>query len=257
MADWVRFEYQGDIGFGVLTDDAINVHSGDMFDAPSATGQSLALAEVHLLPPVRPALMIGLWNNFHQRAQADGLRVPQQPLYFFKPASCFLAHGESIRRPSGYDGRIVFEAELGVVIGRACRAVAETEATDYVFGYTCVNDVTAASVIKEDPSFEQWCRAKGYDSFGACGPYIRTGFDPDGMTVKALQNGRERQSYPISDMIFSPPQLVSRISHFMTLQPGDIISCGTSLGARPMRAGDRIEVVIDGLGTLSNDFRDC
>ncbi len=257
MADWVRFEHQGEIGFGVLSDDAINVHSGDMLDAPSATGELLALAEVKPLPPVRPALMIGLWNNFHQRAQAEGLETPRQPLYFFKPASCFLAHGESIRRPSGYDGRIVFEAELGVVIGRVCRAVAEAEAAGYVFGYTCVNDVTAAPVIKEDPSFEQWCRAKGYDTFGACGPYIRTGIEPHGMTVKALQNGRERQSYPVSDMIFSPVQLVSRISQFMTLQPGDLIACGTSLGARPMRAGDRIDVVIEGLATLSNDFQDC
>lgn len=255
MSDWVRFEQQGKVGFGTLSDEVITAHSGDMFQAPTATAEQLALAEVKLLTPVPPALMIGLWNNFHERARAEGLEIPKDPLYFFKPPSSFLAHGESIRRPAGYAGRIVFEAELGVVIGRTCQAVSEAEAADYVFGYTCVNDVTAGPLIKEDPSFEQWCRAKGYDTFGACGPYIRTGIDPGGMTVKALQNDRERQSYPVSDMVFSPLQLVSRISHFMTLHPGDLIACGTSLGARPMRDGDRIDVQIEGLGTLSNDFR--
>ena len=257
MADWIRFEHNGEAGFGTVAAGSIDVHSGDMFAAPTPTGQRLELADVRLLTPVVPRTMVALWNNFHERARVQELDLPAEPLYFFKPASCFQPHQAPIRRPASWSGRVVFEAELGVVIGRPCCGGSGSAARDYVFGYTCVNDVTAQPIIKEDPSFQQWCRAKGFDTFGPIGPHIRTDVpDPDELTVRALLNGRERQSYPVSDMIFSPLKLVSRISAFMTLHPGDVISCGTSLGAAPLRKGSRIDVVIDGVGTLSNVFED-
>jgi len=225
-----------------------------MFDAPQITGRTLALDEVSVQPPTRPSKMIGLWNNFHAAAAKNGWAIPERPLYFIKPPSCFVGSGATIRRPVAYDGRVVYEGELGIVIGRTCAGVSEEQAGDCIFGYTCVNDVTALQLINEDPAFPQWTRAKSFDTFGPFGPTVATGIDPAGLTVKTLLNGRERQSYPVSDMIFPPEVLVSRISHDMTLWPGDIIACGTSLGVLPLRPGTTVEVVIDGIGTLENRF---
>jgi 2-keto-4-pentenoate hydratase/2-oxohepta-3-ene-1,7-dioic acid hydratase in catechol pathway len=126
-----------------------------------------------------------------------------------------------------------------------------------VFGYTCVNDATALQLIREDPSFPQWTRAKNFDTFAPFGPGIVTGVAPEAlaaMAIRAELNGRERQNYPVGDLFFSPLELVSLISRDMTLEPGDIISCGTGPGAVPMKPGDRIDIVIDGIGRLGNDY---
>ena len=149
---------------------------------------------------------------------------------------------------------MVYEGELGVVIGRRCSGVSEEQAGEYIFGYTCINDVTALQLINQDPAFPQWTRAKSFDTFGPFGPTVAAGLDLAGLTVKTLLNGRERQNYPVSDMIFAPEVLVSRISHDMTLSPGDVIACGTSIGALPMKPGSTVEVVIEGIGTLRNTF---
>jgi len=254
MTHWIRFLHEQTERFGVLEGEKISVFEGDMFAECRSTGQTLGLDEVSILPPSKPSKMIGLWNNFHAAAEKNGWAVPEQPLYFIKPPSCFLGSGGTIRRPSSYDGRVVYEGELGIVIGRNCTAVTEEQADDYIFGYTCINDVTALQLINEDPAFPQWTRAKSFDTFGPFGPTVATGVDPGGLTVKTLLNGRERQSYPVSDMIFPPKMLVSRISHDMSLCPGDIIACGTSLGVLPMKPGSAVEVVIDGIGTLRNTF---
>jgi len=123
---------------------------------------------------------------------------------------------------------------------------------EYIFGYTCVNDVTALDILTRDPSFPQWTRAKSFDTFGPFGPAIATGLDPSTLTVKTLLNGKERQNYPISDAVFSPHEIVSRISKEITLEPGDIITIGTSPGVLPLRPGATVEIVIDGIGTLVN-----
>lgn len=252
MAYWVRFAHAGRQQIGTLEGDSIQVYRGDLFADAQPTGDRLPLAAVRLLTPVTPGKLIGLWNNFHERARAEGLSRPEHPLYFIKPDTCYLADGEPIRRPAGYAGEIVFEGELGIVIGKACRGVSPAEADAYIFGYTCVNDVTARDLLKCDPSFVQWTRAKGCDSFGPFGPGIRTGIDPDGLSVRVLVNGVEKQNYPVADMFFRPREIVACLSQDMTLSPGDIISCGTSSGAGPLQAGDTVQVVIDGVGTLSN-----
>ena len=254
MTHWIRFLHEQTERFGVLEGEKISVFEGDMFAECRSTGQTLGLDEVSILPPSKPSKMIGLWNNFHAAAEKNGWAIPEQPLYFIKPPSCFLGSGGTIRRPSSYDGRVVYEGELGIVIGRNCTAVTEEQADDYIFGYTCINDVTALQLINEDPAFPQWTRAKSFDTFGPFGPTVATGVDPGGLTVKTLLNGRERQSYPVSDMIFPPKMLVSRISHDMSLCPGDIIACGTSLGVLPMKPGSAVEGVIDGIGILRNTF---
>ncbi len=254
MARWVRFDDAGEVGFGTLDGDTITVHEGDLFAAAQATARTLPLAAVTLLTPTAPLKLIALWNNFHAMAAKFELAIPEEPLYFMKGSNSFLAAGQTIRSPRAYHGRVVFEGELGIVIGRTAREVSEREAGDYVFGYTCINDVTAFDLINKDPSFAQWTRAKSFDTFGVFGPVVASGIDPDGLSIRTLLDGEERQNYPVSDMIFSPPQLVSLISRDMTLEPGDVIACGTSVGAGRMKPGSTIEVAIEGIGRLSNRF---
>lgn len=255
MTAWIRFEAAGQVGFGTLDGDRIAVHDGDMFAAARPTGKTLALSDVRILTPCQPTKMIGLWNNFRALAEKLGLTPPEEPLYFLKAPSAFAAHGEMIRRPAGYDGPVVYEGELGVVIGKRCSGIGEAEAAGHIFGYTCANDVTAFGILNKDPSFAQWSRAKSFDGFGVFGPVIATGLDPMTLSVRTELNGDERQNYPVSDMFFPPHRLVSLISHDMTLMPGDIIICGTSVGAGSMKQPENsVSVTIEGIGTLSNKY---
>ncbi|HTJ28415.1 MAG TPA: fumarylacetoacetate hydrolase family protein [Candidatus Limnocylindria bacterium] len=251
---WLRYEHGGRAAFGTLDGETITRYEGDLFAAPAATSETVPLAEVRLLPPTEPAKFIGLWNNFAALGAKLELAVPAEPLYFIKGSNSYAASGETIRQPRFYDGRVVFEAELGIVIGTRCSAVDEHEAEACIFGYTCVNDVTAFDVLNRDPSFAQWTRAKSFDTFGVFGPVVATGLDPERLVIRAILEGEERQNYPASDMIFKPARLVSLISRDMTLMPGDVIACGTSLGAGKMKPGSTIEVAIDGIGTLRNRF---
>jgi 2-keto-4-pentenoate hydratase/2-oxohepta-3-ene-1,7-dioic acid hydratase in catechol pathway len=250
---WLRFDHAGSTGFGTLHGDHVREHEGDMFGACEPTGRMLALAELRLRTPTTPGKVIALWNNFHALGEKLGLSVPSEPLYLLKAPNSYLAHGEVIRKPVD-ESRIVFEGELGIVIGKVCTAVDEDDALDHVFGYTCSNDVTAADILNRDVSFPQWVRAKGFDTFCPMGPVVATGLDPSMLTVTTRLNGDVRQSYPISDMRFSVAQLVSLISFDMTLHPGDVILCGTSIGVGSMKPGSLIEVEIEGIGKLGNRF---
>jgi 2-keto-4-pentenoate hydratase/2-oxohepta-3-ene-1,7-dioic acid hydratase in catechol pathway len=253
MSQWVRFaRADGNAGWGQLHGEEIAVFSGEPWGDAAASGERLAASGVRLLAPVQPRCFIGLWNNFHAMAARTGAGIPAFPLYFLKSPGSLLDPDGVIRPPPGYDGRIVYEGELGVVIGRTCRNVGEAEAEAAIFGHTCVNDVTALGLFGDDPGFSQWARAKGCDSFGPVGPVVATGLDWASLTVRVSLNGRERQNYPASDMILPPARIVSLISREMTLHPGDLIACGTSVGVLPMRAGMVVEVTIDGIGTLRN-----
>ncbi|MDB5359090.1 MAG: 2-hydroxyhepta-2,4-diene,7-dioate isomerase [Rhodospirillales bacterium] len=252
MTLWVRFSQGHIVGFGTLAGDQIAEHQGLMLDGSAPTGRRIPLAEVTLLTPTVPTKFIGLWNNFHASAAKNGNAIPAEPLYFLKGPNSFHPTGAPIRVPPKYEGKILYEGELGIVIGRSLFDVDEDEAEAGIFGYTCVNDVTALDVLRRDPSFVQWTRAKSFDTFGIFGPAIATGLDPATLTIRTLVDGRERQNYAASDMIFQPKQIVSLISRDMTLEPGDIIACGTSLGAGPMRPGAEVEVVIEGIGILAN-----
>lgn len=256
MTNWVRFDRDGTPGFGTLIGDAIAVFDGDMFGMATPTGETLDLADTALLTPCVPSKMVALWNNSKSAADKQGLEQPEDPLFFLKGPNTYLAPGAAIRKPASYDGRVIYEAELGIVIGKTCKDADEAAAADSIFGYTCVNDVTALQVLDADPTFPQWARAKGYDTFGPFGPVIATEIDPASATIRAELNGRERQNYPVSDLFLQPAELVSRLSRFMTLEPGDIVSCGTGPGALPMKPGATIDVTIDGIGTLSNTYED-
>ncbi len=255
MSHWIRFEHAEGRAFGTLEGGTITVHQGDLFESPEATSQKIALKSVKVLTPCVPSKMVALWNNFHALAEKLSLEPPDEPLYFLKANSSFLATGETIRRPGSYDGRVVYEGELGIVIGKLCRGVPEEAAQDHIFGYTCINDVTAIDLLNKDPTFAQWTRAKSFDTFGVFGPVVATGLDPAQLTIRTVLNGEERQNYPVDDMIHPPARLVSRISHDMTLLPGDVIACGTSLGVGSMKQpSNTVEVTIDGIGTLANVF---
>ena len=250
---WIRFEHLGQAGFGTLDDKGVAVHDGDMFSDARPTGQVLPLEGLKLLAPVQPSKMLGLWNNYMALAAKLNLADPAEPLYFLKATSSVLAPGGRIVAPPG-QGKIVFEGELAVVIGRRAKAVSEARALEHVFGYTCVNDVTAAEVLNRDASFAQWVRAKSYDSFCPLGPCIATGLDPATLSVKTWLDGQPRQDYPVADIRFSVPRLVSLLSHDMTLEPGDLILCGTSVGVGSMKPGQTVEVEIEGIGRLTNRF---
>ena len=224
-----------------------------MFAAPAATGELLDLASVTIDLPCRPSKLIALWNNFHAAAEKQGLGRPEAPLLFIKPPNTYRASGAIIAIPPAA-GKTIFEGELGIVIGKAARDVAEDAALTHIFGYTCINDVTSLPILRADPSFVQWTRSKGLDGFGPFGPVIATGLDPATLVVRALVDGVERQNYPISDMVFSAPQLVAMISQGLTLEPGDIISCGTSIGAGTIKPGATVDISIEGIGVLSNRF---
>ncbi len=248
---WVRFHHHAGAGFGTLAGDRVDVFEGDMFAQPAATGRQLALADVKLLMPTRPSKVLALWNNFGQLAAKLNLARPPEPLYLIKSPNSYLDPGEAIHTPPG-GGKMVFEGELGIVIGKRAKAVTVEQAMDHVFGFTCANDVTVADIIHRDASFAQWVRAKGFDTFCPFGPAIVTGLDPATLTVRTLLDGVVRQEYPISDMRFTVEQLVSMISHDMTLLPGDIILCGTSVGVGSMKPGSTVEVEIAGIGKLGN-----
>jgi 2-keto-4-pentenoate hydratase/2-oxohepta-3-ene-1,7-dioic acid hydratase in catechol pathway len=251
---WMRFERDGQPVLGRLEGDHVHVHDGDLFDAPRPTGEVLPAASLRWLMPCAPRTMFALWNNFQAAAQKNQWAVPAEPLYFVKPAASFAAHGQPIPAAAPEVGRIAYEGELAIVIGRPTHRVAANQARTHIFGYTCANDMTAIELLHRDPAFAQWSRAKGLPGFGVIGPAIETVFDPAAAHVRTVVGGRERQNYPLADMIFPPHELVARISQDILLEPGDVILCGTSLGVMPVKPGSEITVAIDGIGELTNIY---
>lgn len=232
---------------GVVADEML--HPRASLGSDSVTGEAIPLADLTLVAPVVPGKFIGLWNNFKAAAEKGGLEHPEHPLYFFKADTSLSGPGAEVMLPAEA-GRVVFEGELGIVIGKTCKNVTPEDAKDVIFGYTCINDFTSLDVLNADPSFPQWTRAKSFDGFGVVGPVIETEVDWSVLTIKVFVNERERQSYPAADMILSPEQIVSCLSQDMTLNPGDLIACGTSVGARPVKPGMVVDVVIEGIGRV-------
>lgn len=203
----------------------------------------------------KPGKFLALWNNYHELAAKQGNAIPAEPLYFVKTPNSYSGHDDRVMPPRDPEvGRVFYEGELGIVIGRRCAGVDEAEAEACIAGYTCVNDLTAPALLGRDASFAQWTRAKCFDGFGAFGPAVVSGLDWRTLRVQVVVDGRVRQDYPCSDMVFSPAQIVARISQDITLEPGDLIACGTSVGALPLREGSVVEVKIDGIGTLRTHY---
>ncbi|MFN7086367.1 MAG: fumarylacetoacetate hydrolase family protein [Burkholderiales bacterium] len=250
---FVRFRNGAQTAFGVLEGrHTIRVHEGDMFASSRPSGATVMFDDVELLPPCSPSAMIALWNNSRIQIETRKRATPQEALWFLKPPSSFITHGQAIRYPTGQSGKVVLEGELGIVIGRRCKNVTVDQAGDYIFGYTAINDVTAQDIVPRDETYPQYTRAKGFDTFGVFGPAIATAVDPLTLTIRSYVNGKQCQEYPVTDLVFPPRAIVAEISRTMTLMPGDVIACGTSLGVEPIKPGDTVEIRIDGIGSLVN-----
>ena len=230
--------------------------SGDDASSDSSlrerAGSPLALSGVRLLAPVAPSKIICVGRNYREHAAELGNEMPAEPLLFAKPPSSLVGPGEAVELPPVSE-RVEHEGELGVVIGRRARRLSDADdPLRYVFGYTCVNDVTARDLQRKDVQFT---RAKGFDTFCPAGPFVVTGLDPSDLLVETRVNGETRQRGRTSAMAFPIPFLLRYISHVMTLEPGDLISTGTPAGVGPMRDGDTVEVEVEGVGILRNPVR--
>ncbi|MFL6428235.1 MAG: fumarylacetoacetate hydrolase family protein [Acidobacteriaceae bacterium] len=217
---------------------------------PAEAFTPVKIDEAALLPPVEPSKIVCVGRNYREHATELGNEVPAEPLLFFKPPSSLLAPGAAIRLPA-QSSRVDFEGELAIVIGRQAHALSgDTDLRPYIRGYTIVNDVTARDLQKTDG---QWTRAKGFDTFCPCGPFVSSETNPAaGVFVETRLNGERKQHGFTRDFIFPVPRLLVYITAAMTLEPGDLIPTGTPAGVGPMSAGDTVEVVIEGLGILRN-----
>jgi 2-keto-4-pentenoate hydratase/2-oxohepta-3-ene-1,7-dioic acid hydratase in catechol pathway len=235
--------------YGLLENDIVREISGVPWDHWSTTPHHLPLQECQLLAPVEPSKIVCVGRNYAAHAAELGNELPKEPLIFLKPPSSIVGPGEPIVLPR-YSNRVEHEGELGVVIGRKCSHLTESDdPLSYVLGYTCVNDVTARDLQKTDVQFT---RAKGFDTFCPIGPHIETQLDPRDLLVETYVNGSRRQSGSTSRMTYPVAFLVPWISRMMTLLPGDVIATGTPAGVAQLLAGDSVEVSVAGVGVLRN-----
>jgi 2-keto-4-pentenoate hydratase/2-oxohepta-3-ene-1,7-dioic acid hydratase in catechol pathway len=234
--------------FGWLHDDRIGEIEGDLFGEYRRREATTPLAEARLLAPMLPGKIICVGRNYVEHAREHNAEVPKMPLIFLKPPSSVIANGDAVVLPP-QSQQVEHEAELVAVIGRRGRHVTAEEARSYILGYTVGNDVTARDLQRADG---QWTRAKGFDTFCPFGPWIDTEFEPVDAVITCRVNGQMRQMASTRDMVFNVGTLVAFISGVMTIEPGDIIFTGTPAGVGPLKAGDTVDVEIEGLGKLSN-----
>ena len=245
---FVRCRIGGTNRYGVIEGERVHLLAGEPYAAIERSGETAALSEVELLAPCEPSKIVAVGINYAAHAPEFGLAVPGEPLLFLKPPSAVIGPGAAIMLPP-MSQQVEYEGELAVVVGRRTKAVDEDEALAAVFGYTCINDVTARDLQKRDVQFT---RAKGFDTFAPLGPWIETDLDPADLGLATTVNGARRQEARTSLMVRAVPALVSFISQVMTLNPGDVIATGTPAGVGPLAPGDTVTVTIEGIGTLAN-----
>ncbi|MEE6272989.1 fumarylacetoacetate hydrolase family protein [Georgenia wangjunii] len=238
--------------YGILEDGSTDlvVLGGDPIYAPiTTTGQRVSLDDARLLSPVIPrSKVIGIGRNYAEHAAELGNEVPDEPIVFLKPNTSVIGPGDPIVLPP-YSSDVHHEAELAVVISRMCKYVPVEKASDVIFGYTVANDVTARDVQRTDG---QWTRAKGFDTSCPLGPFLAMDLDVSDLAIRARVDGELRQDGRTSQMVRSIPELIAYVSGIFTLLPGDIILTGTPAGVGPITEGQRVEVEVEGIGTLSN-----
>jgi 2-keto-4-pentenoate hydratase/2-oxohepta-3-ene-1,7-dioic acid hydratase in catechol pathway len=237
--------------YGWLLDDRVGEISGNPFGRYRRNEAQTPLADVKLIPPCEPSKIVCVGRNYVEHARELGNEVPKVPLIFMKPPSSIIANGGTIILPP-QSAQVEHEAELVVVIGKRGRNVTTEDARKYIFGYTVGNDVTARDLQKADGL---WTRAKGFDTFCPFGPWIDTEFDPADAVITCRVNGQMRQMASTRDMVFNVGVLIAYVSSVMTLEPGDLIFTGTPAGVGELKNGDKVEVEIEGLGSLSNPVK--
>ena len=212
-------------------------------------GVPLDPAGLRLLAPVQPSKIVAVGLNYRDHAREMNKPLPDEPLIFIKPSTAVIGPGDAVVIPPSA-GRVDYEAELGLVIRKRAHKVPADRAADYVLGLTCVNDVTARDLQKQDV---QYTRAKGFDTFAPVGPCIVVGLEADALNVESWVNGERRQGSNTRELIFPVGRLVEFISSVMTLLPGDVIATGTPSGVGPLVAGDHVVVKVEGVGELENE----
>jgi len=247
----VRFLYKNKIRAGILNGTSVIEYAGSIFEPCEASkkrGNIFYIKDIKILPPSLPSKIIAVGLNYKDHAKELGMRLPKEPVIFLKPPTSIIGNGDYIIYPKLVK-RLDYEAELAFVVKRRAKDIKEKEAYKYILGYTCFNDVTARDLQRIDI---QWTRSKSFDTFAPIGPFIETDINPSGLGIRLYKNGVLKQSSNTDNLIFSPYELLSFISRTMLLLAGDVISTGTPKGVGPMKAGDTVEVVIDGIGSLKN-----
>jgi len=244
----VRFLNGKKAAYGLWEGETVRGCTGTPYTRLKPTGQEYRMSELKLLAPCAPSKIVALGLNYRSHGAELKMTMPSEPLIFLKPSTSVIGPEDAIIYPPS-SRQVDYEGELGVVIGRLARRVSRAEAPKYILGYTCLNDVTARDLQSRD---KQWTRAKSFDTFAPIGPCIETELDPSHLALETRLNGALKQKTNTRDLIFPVPELVSFISHVMTLLPGDVIATGTPSGIGPMQPGDTIEVTIEKIGTLRN-----
>jgi 2-keto-4-pentenoate hydratase/2-oxohepta-3-ene-1,7-dioic acid hydratase in catechol pathway len=245
-----RIDHRGTPRYAIEEDAHWRLLEGDLF-ANYETGDEIASSGHQLLAPIVPSKIVAVGLNYKDHAAEQEKPLPKEPLIFLKPSTAVIAPGESIVLPEGV-GRVDYEAEVAVVIGKRASHVPKERAHEYVLGLTCLNDVTARDLQVKDV---QYTRAKGFDTFAPLGPCIAVGVDyraPEGLRIEGWLNDERRQASSTKQLIFSIDTLVAFVSRVMTLLPGDVITTGTPAGVGSLKAGDRVTVMVEGVGELSN-----
>lgn len=250
--EYIRFEKNGVAHHGILEGGLIRVIKGDSFGTTPQTESQLNVKDIKILPPVTPSKIIAVGLNYTDHAKELNMPIPTEPLIFLKPPSSVIGPYDTIYYP-GEAERVDYEAEMAIVIRKRARNVPYKEANAYIFGYTCLNDVTARDIQKKDG---QWTRAKSFDTFCPIGPYVESDIDISSLKIESFVNKNLKQSSDTSKMIFDCKRLVEFVSGIMTLEPGDIIATGTPAGVGPLKVGDEVEVRIEKLGSLINPVRE-
>jgi 2-keto-4-pentenoate hydratase/2-oxohepta-3-ene-1,7-dioic acid hydratase in catechol pathway len=244
----VRFRHGDRIATGAIQpgSDTIQVIAGTFFEDPLPTGEEVPIDDVMLLAPVLPSKLVCVGKNYAAHAAEFGMVVPEEPLLFLKPSTAVIGPGDPIRLLP-INRRTDYEGELAVVIGRLARNVRAEDASRFILGFTCANDVTLRDLQKAD---DQWARAKGFDGSCPLGPWIETSVDPTDAIVETRLNGEVVQHASTSDMVYGVAELIEHVTTFMTLLPGDALLTGTPEGVGPVTGGDVVEVEVDGIGVL-------
>ncbi len=249
MVKLARYEYNKKIYEGLLDAEEIHVIKGSFWNHYEVSGKKHSISEVSFLPPVIPTKIVCVGQNYLGHIEELGVPVPKEPVIFLKPPSCLIGHEHAIIYARNAE-RIDYEGELAIVIKHRMKSVNESDTLNYVLGYSCFNDVTERNMVAKNPFLLSL--SKGFDSFGPFGPYIVTDLDPNHLMLKTYLNGELKQQDNTKNCVFSVQQVLSFISKYMTLFPGDIVITGTPRGIAPMKSGDTVEVEIEGIGTLRN-----
>ncbi len=235
--------------FGRESENVVELLSASPWDEKSEVCGKINKTDAKLIAPCKPGKVVCLGINYKAHSDEFGHMLPEDPLIFMKAPSSVIGPDENIVYPPYWTKRVDYEAELAIVIGKQAKRVKKEEADDYIFGYTCLNDVTARDLQRKDG---QWIRAKSFDTFCPIGPAIVTNLDHSSLKIRSFVNGELRQNSNTSFMIFDVPAIIEFVSHVMTLEPGDIIATGTPEGIGSLTPGDIVEVEVEGIGRLKN-----